>query len=114
MARVASRIYVPLDVNFFDDDKVLAAGEAAAWLYLNMCARAKLVDNDGVLTRQQIERLGVRGFPKRLAALVANGLVTETITDLYFIEGWLNWNESKAKRQERLKAERDRKKGGRP
>lgn len=54
MARAASRIYVPLDVNFFDDDKVMQAGEAAGWLYLRMCTRAKLLDSDGVMTERQV------------------------------------------------------------
>lgn len=112
MARAASRIYVPLDVNFFDDDKILAAGEAAGWLYLNMCAKAKLVDSNGVLTRQQVERLGVKGWQRRLAALVQVGAVEETISGVYAIVGWLKWNESKEQRAIRLKNERDRKASG--
>lgn len=114
MARTAARIYVPLDVNFFDDDKVIEAGEAAGWLFLNMMAKAKQLDNDGTLTRPQVERLAVRGWQKRLEALVKVGAVEETTPGTYVIANWLKWNESKADRDERLRADRQRKasKGG--
>lgn len=111
MARAATKLYVPLDVNFFDDAKVLAAGEAAAYLYLTMCARAKLADSDGLLTREQVKRLSVVGWTKRLARLVECGLVEETLPGTYVIAGWLNWNESKADRDARLARDRERKKG---
>lgn len=112
MARAASRIYVPLDVNFFDDDRIIAAGEAAGWLYLAMCAKAKQLDNDGVITRPQVERLHIKGWQKRLLRLVEVGAVEEAGEGVYGIAGWLNWNESKQSRAERLQADRDRKKGG--
>lgn len=111
MARTATRIYVPLDVTFFDDGKVVAAGEGAAWLYLNMMGKAKQLDSDGLMTEAQIERLRIRGWRRRLDALVAVGLVEQTLPGTYVIAGWLNWNESKAARAARLKADRDRKKG---
>ena len=114
MARAATRIYVPLDVNFFDDDKVIEAGEAAAWLFLNMMGKAKQLDSDGLLTRPQMERLGVKGWQRRATRLTEVGLIEETIPGTYVITGWLNWNESKAQRAARLKADRDRKKGGDP
>ncbi len=109
MARTAARLYVPLDVSFLDDQKVISAGEQAGWLYIAMLLKAKQVDNDGILTRTQIERLAIRGWQKRLAALVDQGLVVETIADHYAIAGWLNWNESKDSRASRLKAEREAK-----
>ncbi len=109
MARVATRIYVPLDVNFFDDDKILQAGEAAGWLYLNMCARAKQLDNDGVMTREQIARCGVKGWQRRLARLIEVGAIEQAGEGIYGVVGWLKWNESKAERGDRLAAERARK-----
>lgn len=114
MARAASRIYVPLDANFFDDDKVVAAGEAAAFLFLNILTKAKQLDKDGLLTTPQIERLAVKGWQRRLARLVEVGLVEQTLPDTYVVSGWLNWNESAAARAARLKADRERKpkKGG--
>lgn len=109
MARTAARIYVPLDANFFDDDKIIEAGEAAGWLFLNMMAKAKQLDSDGLLTRAQVERLAVRGWQRRLATLLDVGAVQETTPGIYVIPGWLNWNESKAARAERLRADRERK-----
>ena len=108
MARTASRFHVPLDVNFFDDAKVLEAGEAAAYLYLAMMTKAKTLDTDGVLSRAQVERLGVKGWQKRLARLVEVGLVDQAL-DCYGIASWLNWNESSADRHARLESERKRK-----
>jgi hypothetical protein len=103
-----------LDANFFDDDKVLAAGEAATYLFLAMMTKAKQLDTDGVLSRLQIERLGIRAWQKRLDALVAVNLVEPTTPGVYGITGWLNWNESREDRAERLRQERQRKanKGG--
>jgi hypothetical protein len=113
MARTVSRFHVPLDVNFFDDGKVVDAGEAAGWLYLAMMTKAKTLDTDGVLSRAQIDRLGVKGWPKRLARLVEVGLVDQA-QDHYGLVGWLNWNESAAAREARREADRKRKaeKGG--
>lgn len=111
MARTAARIYVPLDVTFFDDEKVLAAGEAAAWLYLAMCAKAKALDSDGVLTELQVARLGITGWRKRLDRLIDVGLVEDAMGTHYGITGWLKWNESAQARAERRAKDRDRKKG---
>jgi len=109
MSRAANRIYVPLDIAFFDDARIVEAGERAAWLYLNMLCKAKSLDSDGVLTRQQIARLSVPGWSQRLKSLSDSGAVTldgESVT----IVGWLNWNESSAARRERMESDRRRKK----
>lgn len=108
MARAATKIYVPLDVMFFDDDKVEKAGEAATYLYLNMLTKAKAIDRDGVLTEQQIAKLAISNWRKRLETLVALGLV-EFVGDDYRIAGWLKWNESVDDRAERLKKDRESK-----
>jgi hypothetical protein len=105
MARTASRIYVPLDATFFDDDKVIEAGEAAGWLYLNMLARAKQLDTDGVLTTPQMERLHVRNWRQRVKKLTEVGLIEDAL-GVYGIVGWLKWNESVAARATRLESER--------
>lgn len=101
----AARLYVPLDAAFFDDDKVVRAGEAAGWLYLAMCARAKQLDNDGVMNLEQVERLHIKGWQKRLQTLIEVDLVVR-VDDRIGICGWLNWNESSAERA--AKRERDR------
>lgn len=120
MGRTRSGLYVPLAAGFFNDAKVLEAGEAAGWLYLNMLAAAKLNDNDGVFTARQISRLGVSGWEKRLSALVEVGLVAqlERHPDIkqisldvqhYGVVGWLNWNDSRAEREAKLAEDRRRK-----
>lgn len=108
MGRRPSRIYVPLDANFFDDDKVLEAGEAAGWLYLAMCAKAKRVDTDGILTRLQVESLHIKGWQKRMERLIAVELIA-TAADSYGICGWLNWNDSVEERAAKREADRLRK-----
>ena len=109
MARTAARIYVPLDVSFFDDDKVIEAGEAAGWLFLNMMTKAKAVDEDGSLSTAQMQRLGVKGWERRAARLVAVGLVDEPTPGVFYIANWLKWNESKKVRADKREADRIRK-----
>lgn len=111
MARAAARIYVPLDAAFFDDDKVLKAGEKAAYLYLNVLTKCRSLDSDGVISRQQIARLGVPGWAARLTKCVESGLLEELPLnrDLYSVPSWLDWNESKEARGARLESDRRRK-----
>lgn len=99
----ASRIYVPLDAAFFDDDKVIEAGESATMLYLNMLCRIKQLDSDGILTRSQVGRLSVTGWQKRLSRLVAVGLVNEC-DEGYAVAAWLKWHEPSAVRSARARA----------
>lgn len=108
MARTASRIYVPLDVMFFDDDKVLKAGEKASWLYLAILAKAKALDTGGVLSREQIGRLGIPGWQNRLATLVKVDLVKDC-AGMFAVPSWDQWNEAPAERAERLRRDRERK-----
>lgn len=108
MSRVASKIYVPLDVSFFDDARMVDAGERAQYLYLNMLTKAKGVDSDGVLTRGQIARLSVPGWQARLRDLERVGAVAITGEDVAIV-GWLKWNESSDARRERLAKDRGRK-----
>lgn len=116
MPRVA-RLYVPLSVSFFMNDKTLAAGEEGAWLYLRMLAMSKSLDSDGRLTRRQIDSLGIIDWVPRLERLLearsvvvaeqsAQGIDFDTV---YAITGWLEWNESAADRAERLRVDRERK-----
>jgi hypothetical protein len=111
MPRQPKRLYVPLDVAFFDDDKIEQAGEKAAYLYLAMLAKAKTIDRDGVLTKGQITRLGIPGTPARLKALLDAELVFELPMqrDVYAIGAWHRWNESAEDRARRLKEDRERK-----
>ena len=99
MSRTASKIYVPLDVTFFGDDKILAAGERAAWLYLHMMTQSKASDSDGFLSKLQVAKLAVPGWQSRLKALLAvvdhdgGRLVTEPEPGTYYLPAYPKWNE---------------------
>ncbi len=101
--------YVPLDVEFFDNDKILNAGEKAAYLYLAMCCRAKKLLSDGRLSSSQVERLHVPGWKQRLTALVTAGLVVVTDDGGYLIIGWLERNLSALQVEEHRDRDRARK-----
>lgn len=114
MARTATRLYVPLDVSFFDDEKVIQAGEKATYLYLAMLTKAKQLDTDGVLTAGQIAKLSIdspRGTAARLKSLLEVEMVVEVpmARDTYAIVAWHKWNESRDDRASRLEADRRRK-----
>ena len=109
MGRKPGMIYVPLDVEFFDNDKVLEAGEKAGWLFLAMTARAKKLLTDGVLTESQIARLHVTGWKARLKALVAEGLVEDQGEGRWLIVGFLERNMSAAEVEQKRAADRARK-----
>jgi len=109
MARTAARIYLPLDVAFLDDDKVIAAGERAAWLYVAILLRIKHLDTDGIITRAQIARTGVTGWQTRLGKLIAVGLVVTDDADTFVIPAWSKWNELSHQRAERHRKDRERK-----
>lgn len=109
MARRPRGIYLPLDIEFFDNDRVITAGEKPAWLYLAMCCRAKRLLSDGVLSEQQIDRLHVPGWRKRLDKLVEVGLVVPTDDGRYLIIGWLERNLSAARVESMRAADRARK-----
>ena len=114
MPRKARRLSVPLDVGFMDDDKVIEAGEQAAWLYLAILLRCKVIASDGTITRQQVGRLAVPGWQRRLARLEEVGLVASIDGNGTFaVPAWAKWNETQSEREERLKRDRDRKAGGR-
>jgi len=78
VSRAVGRVYLPLDVEFMEDDRIAEAGEKAGWLYLAMCLRSKQLMSDGRLTERQVTRLPVAGQAARLAALVRTGLVEQT------------------------------------
>lgn len=111
MAR-KSAVWIPLDVNFMDDPKVLKAGEQAGWFYLAMCLACKRIGTDGVLEGIQLARLGVVGWQKRLARLVDHELVIEVGPDAYAIASWLEHNDSVEDIEEKRRKDRLRKARG--
>lgn len=51
-------LYVPLDVNFPDDEKIMAVGLDGAGLYAMALCIAKRLNRDGALTRNHLRRIG--------------------------------------------------------
>lgn len=104
--RKTPRLYVPLDARFLDDDRVIRAGERAAFLYVAILCAIKLDDTDGTITLRKIGRLHVDNWKPRLDKLLAEGLVLditgpETDEVTYLVAGWGKWNLTSAERAQR-------------
>jgi hypothetical protein len=75
-----SGLYVPLDVEFASDDKIMRAGPLAELLYVRGLAFCKRTMSDGVITREQLA-IVARGIGKpywQAARLVEEGLWNAT------------------------------------
>lgn len=92
MPRLRRMTYVPLDVEFFDNARVLEAGEKSAWLYLNMLTRSKKLLTNGILSDAQMNRLQVPGWKNRLKPLIQHGLIERLDDTHYLIIGFLERN----------------------
>ena len=103
-----ARLYLPLDVMFFDDEKIARVGERPAWLYLAMCCKAKQLGTGGYLTEQQVAKLAVPGWKARVRPLLAERLVTHA-DGRYFIPAWANWNDTAEQVADRRRKDRERK-----
>ena len=92
--RRRNRLYVPLDVEFASDPKILEAGPLAAYLYVCSLAYCKRSDRAGEIHAAQLRvlALGLPGKPEKFAeTLVKVGLWTET-ADGWEIPAWLKHN----------------------
>lgn len=92
MGRRKGGVFLPLDVGFMDDARIVEAGERAGWLYLAMSLKCKQLLLDGEMTRAQVARLGIPGTAARLKQLVAVDAVEETERGWRLV-AWLNHNE---------------------
>lgn len=109
MAR-KSRLYLPLDVTFFDDDRIIAAGDGAALLYLAMCLKIKALGSDGKLSGGQISRLGRPKWQSELKRLMAvEAILLDRETDFYIVAAWFSHNEPISEIEARRAADRKRK-----
>ncbi|MGA8726946.1 MAG: hypothetical protein WB565_18080 [Acidimicrobiales bacterium] len=95
MARTA-RIYATIDVNYFEDDRVLEAGEA--WqLHFAAILASKRQLTDGSLTRRQLEHIAPDSLPdvaRAIEELIRVGLFIDK-GDVVAIHGWSGWNDSR-------------------
>lgn len=92
-----SGLFVPLDVEYDSDDKMIEAGPMAELLYVRGMAFAKRTGSDGNIRRSQLVIVG-RSIPsaaKHAAALVRVGAWVET-ADGWHIAAWLKRNKPMA------------------
>lgn len=114
MARRKGGLYLPLDVNFMDDPRIVRAGRDAGWLYLAMALACKRLGTDGRLEGLQIDRLHVKGWQKLLHTLLAEELVLDLNDGGYTISAWLQHNDPAHVIEARRQADSARKRGAVP
>lgn len=114
------RPFLPLDVAFMDDDKIVEAGAVASWCFLAMLLGCKRYGTDGTLTAPQMSRLGVDKWQKSVETLIQVGLImdvseSENARKVYWIPSWSKWNllahERESRRQSAREAAQTRWKG---
>lgn len=89
-------LYVPLDADYFQDEKIVEAGEAAEVLYVRCLGMAKSQLRDGHLSRVVVTKyIGLDGVEERAKALVDAKLWEET-DEGWLIVAWLRHNRSAA------------------
>lgn len=100
-------LFIQLDVEYYEDDKVILAGALGECLFVRSLAFAKRTLSDGAISRARLDRLalGVPQPTKVAARLVEVGLWTETN------EGWTitAWSKRKHKTAAQLDNERETK-----
>ncbi|HEX6969415.1 MAG TPA: hypothetical protein VF174_11490 [Micromonosporaceae bacterium] len=105
------KLYIPLIVTFFDDDRIIAAGDGPTLLYQAMCLRAKAMGSDGRLSEAQISRLNRPNWRQELDRLAELELVIyDESTREWFIAAWFSYNEPMEAVYARRAADRERKK----
>ena len=86
------RSWLPLDANFTRDPSIVAAGEAAGWLYLAILGQLKLTGAAGMISRAEVYALGIDRPGPRLVSLSRVGLVKETDQPgVYYLPAWESW-----------------------
>lgn len=106
------RPFLPLDVAFMDDDKIVEAGAVASWCFLAMLLGCKRYGTDGTLTSPQMSRLGVDKWAKSVEILITVGLVmdvseAENARKVFWIPSWSKWNLLAHERESRRQSARE-------
>lgn len=96
-----SGLYVQLDVNFPDDDKIEAVGLAGAGLYAQALCLSKRLMSDGRLLRTKLHKLGADDDLIDRCVSVGLFVVRADAPDAVFIAAWMGHNESAADIEER-------------
>lgn len=109
--------FAPLSAQYYYDDAIAQAGEAAELLYVRGLAFSAATLRDGLITDAQLGRgpgVGMVDAPERAARLVEVGLWVR-VDGGYAVRTWLNWNNSAEEIAEAAAKDRERKRrGGRP
>jgi len=104
-----AQLYVPLDVNAYEDSRLIRVGSAGELLWYRALQLAKRLETDGVLERAQLLRISPRGN-HTIDSLVAVGLLRPVDGETCFeLAGWLSRNPSVADIEAKRAADRDRK-----
>lgn len=104
------RLYLPLEVTFFDDDRIIAVGDGGALLYLAMCLRVKSLATDGRLSEAQISRLGRPRWKAELKRLAdVEAVLWDAELSMWYVAAWFGHNEAISTIEERRAADRKRK-----
>lgn len=104
------KLFLPLTVTFFDDDRIIAAGDGPTLLYLAMCLRAKAMGSDGRLTEAQISRLNRPRWKAELRRLAeVEAVLWDDVSGEWAIRAWLLHNESLAVLDAKREKDRARK-----
>ena len=92
MARIA-RLFVPLDVEFATDPKIIAAGPLASYVYLCALAHCKRAGRGGLVHRSQLRFIapGVHNVAK-LAAVLVEVELWDATNDGWIIPAWEKHN----------------------
>lgn len=111
-----ARLYVPLNVSYYNDPKIQEVGPAAELLYVRSLCWCRENTTDGTVTKQRLASVatGMRA-PRALAArLVKVGLWHET-PDAYAIPMavWRRWNPTSEQVRTRREADNERKRAAR-
>lgn len=85
-------MYVPLDVNFPDDERVEVLSAAAKATYVDALCFAKRMQSDGTVTTIKLRRYGAT--TECITELIRSGLVSGDPDGSIRIEGWLKHNPS--------------------
>lgn len=105
------RRWFPLSNAFTRDDRVIAAGERAGWLYVAILGHIAEHNRPGVITEQEISVLGIKGWRRRRDQLISVGLLDKDAArdDTYWIPAWRSWhNESATPEAVRVRRYRQR------
>lgn len=109
--------FVPLSVNYPDDDKIIAAGERAEVLWTRGLAFCGRTLSDGFISDNQLERLHLAGVKTRAKRLVEVGL-WERVDNRdalfsgecgYRVVRWGKWNLTLEEIQSKQAADAERK-----